>query len=107
MGDNLPKMELYKLLLYEEGSQYVFSVFVFQGCSNVWFFTPARISLFVLLMSMYIKQYFFSGTQKKNGMFATVIIVLPSAYTGGQVVLSHASTTRTIDFSEDSHGIPM
>jgi len=35
-------------------------------------------------------------------MFATVIIILPSAYTGGQVVLSHASTTRTIDFSEDA-----
>jgi hypothetical protein len=35
-------------------------------------------------------------------MFATVIVILPSAYTGGQVVVSHASTSRTIDFSEDS-----
>ena len=35
-------------------------------------------------------------------MFATVIIVLPSAYAGGQVVVSHAATTKTLDFSEKS-----
>lgn len=35
-------------------------------------------------------------------MFATVIIVLPSAYTGGQVILSHSSKRQTIDFSKDS-----
>src|SRR5258708_15257033 len=35
-------------------------------------------------------------------MFATVVIVLPSAYSGGQVIVSHASTTKTIDFSPNS-----
>jgi len=35
-------------------------------------------------------------------MFATVIIILPSAYAGGQVVVSHAATTKTLDFSEKS-----
>lgn len=35
-------------------------------------------------------------------MFATAIILLPSAYTGGQVVVSHASSTKTIDFSQNS-----
>lgn len=35
-------------------------------------------------------------------MFATVIIVLPSTYAGGQVVLSHASAKETIDFAPDS-----
>ena len=35
-------------------------------------------------------------------MFATVIIVLPSAYTGGQVILSHSSKSETIDFAKDS-----
>jgi hypothetical protein len=35
-------------------------------------------------------------------MFATVVIILPSAYTGGQVVVSHASTTKTIDFAPNS-----
>ncbi|KIM42098.1 hypothetical protein M413DRAFT_126557 [Hebeloma cylindrosporum] len=71
MGNNPPRMELYKLLLYERGSH----------------FLPHQ------------------DTQKADGMFATVVVVLPSAYTGGQVVVSHASTSRTIDFSEDSlHG---
>jgi len=35
-------------------------------------------------------------------MFATVVIILPSAYTGGQVAVSHASTTKTIDFAPNS-----
>ncbi|KAF9564500.1 hypothetical protein CPC08DRAFT_247955 [Agrocybe pediades] len=68
IGNIPPKMELYKLLLYEKGSH----------------FLPHQ------------------DTQKANGMFATVIILLSSAYTGGQVVVSHASTTKTIDFSANS-----
>jgi hypothetical protein len=35
-------------------------------------------------------------------MFATVIILLPSAYTGGQVVVSHAATSKILDFSVKS-----
>ena len=35
-------------------------------------------------------------------MFATVIIILPSAYVGGHVVVSHAATTKTLDFSDKS-----
>lgn len=35
-------------------------------------------------------------------MFATAVIILPSAYTGGQVVVSHASESKTIDFAKDS-----
>jgi len=42
------------------------------------------------------------STQKANDMFATVVILLPSAYTGGQVVVSHASTTKTIDLAPNS-----
>ena len=42
------------------------------------------------------------STQKANGMFATVVILLPSAYTGGQVVVSHASTTKVIDLAPNS-----
>ncbi|KAF4617001.1 hypothetical protein D9613_008504 [Agrocybe pediades] len=68
IGNIPPKMELYKLLLYEKGSH----------------FLPHQ------------------DTQKANGMFATVIILLPSAYTGGQVIVSHSSTTKTIDFSANS-----
>ena len=35
-------------------------------------------------------------------MFATVIVVLPSAYTGGQVCVSHASSAETLDFASTS-----
>lgn len=35
-------------------------------------------------------------------MFATVIVILPSAYEGGHLIVSHASVTKTIDFSSDS-----
>ncbi|CAA7268307.1 unnamed protein product [Cyclocybe aegerita] len=68
VGDSPPRMEFYKLLLYEKGSH----------------FLPHQ------------------DTQKANGMFATIIILLPSKYTGGQVVVSHASKTKTIDFAPDS-----
>ena len=42
------------------------------------------------------------STQKADGMFATVIIILPSGYTGGQVVVSRSTTSKTIDFSASS-----
>lgn len=35
-------------------------------------------------------------------MFATMIIVLPSAYTGGQVHVSHSTQSKVFDCSEDS-----
>jgi len=35
-------------------------------------------------------------------MFATVVIILPSVYTGGQVVVSHPLATKTIDFAPNS-----
>ncbi|KAF6756349.1 hypothetical protein DFP72DRAFT_284134 [Ephemerocybe angulata] len=41
-------------------------------------------------------------TSKADGMFATVIFVLPSAFEGGQVHLSHAGRTSIIDVSQNS-----
>ena len=35
-------------------------------------------------------------------MFATMIILLPSEYTGGEIHLTHASKTQVIDFSDSS-----
>ncbi|KAF5336603.1 hypothetical protein D9611_006618 [Ephemerocybe angulata] len=43
-----------------------------------------------------------SHTSKADGMFATVIFVLPSAFEGGQVHLSHAGRTSIIDVSQNS-----
>jgi hypothetical protein len=34
-----------------------------------------------------------------DGIFATMIIILPSRYTGGEIHLTHASETRIVDFS--------
>ncbi|KAK7470418.1 hypothetical protein VKT23_001844 [Stygiomarasmius scandens] len=62
------KIELYKLLLYKEGSHF----------------------------------HKHQDTAKSPGMFATIIIVLPSEYTGGELVLSHADSSKTFDFSSES-----
>ncbi|KAF9525403.1 hypothetical protein CPB83DRAFT_818559 [Crepidotus variabilis] len=68
MGTSPPRLELYKLLLYEEGSH----------------FLPHQ------------------DTQKADGMFATVIIVLPSPYTGGEVVVSNGSNSKILDYAANS-----
>lgn len=44
----------------------------------------------------------FNSTAKADGMFATVIVVLPSAYEGGQVHLSHAGQSTVLDVSQGS-----
>ncbi|KAK0184692.1 hypothetical protein F5146DRAFT_938302 [Armillaria mellea] len=59
-----PRCELYKLLLYQEGSH----------------------------------------TARTPGMFATIVIILPSRYEGGEVEVSHAGSSRplTFDFASQS-----
>ena len=46
--------------------------------------------------------FIISSTEKADGMFATVIILLPSPYTGGQVHVSHASSTEILDMAPTS-----
>ncbi|TEB31950.1 hypothetical protein FA13DRAFT_1584402, partial [Coprinellus micaceus] len=41
-------------------------------------------------------------TLKSNGMFATIIIVLPSLFGGAEVHVSHAGQTKVLDISEYS-----
>ncbi|KIL57621.1 hypothetical protein M378DRAFT_27894 [Amanita muscaria Koide BX008] len=38
-------------------------------------------------------------TQKEDGMFATMVVVLPSQYTGGEIIVSHGSISKVIDVS--------
>lgn len=47
------------------------------------------------------------STEKAQGMFATVVIVLPSFYSGGQVCVSHGSKTKVFDFSSDGFATSM
>ncbi|PBK76291.1 hypothetical protein ARMSODRAFT_874745 [Armillaria solidipes] len=65
-----PRCELYKLLLYQEGSHF------------------AR----------------HQDTARTPGMFATIVIILPSRYEGGEVEVSHAGSSRplTFDFASQS-----
>ncbi|KAF4607220.1 hypothetical protein EYR38_001280 [Pleurotus pulmonarius] len=41
-------------------------------------------------------------TEKAPGMFATVIIILPSRYTGGQVHVSHGNKAQVFDYASSS-----
>lgn len=40
--------------------------------------------------------------QRADGVFATMMIVLPSTNTGGQIRLSHGKQSKTLDLSQDS-----
>lgn len=40
----------------------------------------------------------FGSTEKAEGMFATIIIILPLLYTGGEVDAKHGSVTETFQF---------
>ena len=39
-------------------------------------------------------------SEKEDGMFGTLVVVLPSQYTGGVLVVEHAGQTKAIDLSE-------
>ena len=43
-----------------------------------------------------------TDTEKENGMFGTLIIQLPSIYTGGELVV-HGKTKQTYDFGQSTH----
>ncbi|KAI0796338.1 hypothetical protein BC629DRAFT_1504956 [Irpex lacteus] len=42
-------------------------------------------------------------TEKQDGMFATIVIVLPSRFTGGAAHLTHSGLSATYDCSANSH----
>jgi len=42
-------------------------------------------------------------TEKEPGMFGTLIIQLPSKFSGGSLVIRHADETKTLDFSTKSN----
>lgn len=44
----------------------------------------------------------FISTEKAPGMFATIVIVLPSLYAGGEVRVVHGSEEKILDFSDSS-----
>ncbi|KAJ3882400.1 hypothetical protein F5051DRAFT_33005 [Lentinula edodes] len=64
--------------------------------------TPPKCELYKLLLYEQDSHFLpHQDTVKAQNMFATIIIVLPSPYTGGQVHVSHSSSQQV--FSFDSH----
>lgn len=63
------------------------------------------VSASLYKMLVYEKGDFFLShrdTEKEKGMFGSMVIVLPSKYTGGELTVSFENTQKKIDFSNDS-----
>ena len=43
------------------------------------------------------------STEKANGMFATIVVLLPSKFDGGSVHVSHGDSSKVLDCSPNSH----
>jgi len=41
-------------------------------------------------------------TEKEKGMFGTLVVQLPSIYTGGEMIVRFGSTTSTYDFGQST-----
>jgi 2OG-Fe(II) oxygenase superfamily len=63
---------------------------------------PAAVSAEFYKMLVYDQGSFFAthrDTEKSDGMFGTLVIVLPSAHRGGELVIRHAGREVTVDVS--------
>jgi 2OG-Fe(II) oxygenase superfamily len=68
------------------------------GCAS------ANVSAEIYKLLVYDEGAFFKAhrdTEKTEGMFGTLLIVLPSTHTGGELVVRHAGREATIDLSGD------
>ncbi|KAJ3889322.1 hypothetical protein GG344DRAFT_78922 [Lentinula edodes] len=65
--------------------------------------TPPKCELYKLLLYEQDSHFLpHQDTVKAQNMFATIIIVLPSPYTGGQVHVSHSSSQQVFSFDSNS-----
>ncbi|KAF8844491.1 hypothetical protein BDN67DRAFT_962852 [Paxillus ammoniavirescens] len=65
--------------------------------------TPPRCELYKLLLYETGSHFLpHQDTEKSKGMFATIIVVLPSQYSGGQVHLTHGPSQKIFDPSSSS-----
>jgi hypothetical protein len=63
---------------------------------------PASVSAELYKLLVYDQGGFFKAhrdTEKAEGMFATLVVVLPSAHRGGELVVRHAGREVTVDLS--------
>lgn len=69
------------------------------GCKGV------EIESQLYKMLIYEKGGFFAphrDTEKVDRMFATLVVMLPSIYEGGQLIVRHKKETKTFDFSAEN-----
>jgi hypothetical protein len=59
-------------------------------------------SAFYVTGSLSLSHVFLTSTEKVKGMFATIVVVLPSQFAGGSAHLSHGSDSVILDCSLDS-----
>lgn len=60
-------------------------------------FTPSLYKLLLYKAGSFFKPH--RDSEKMDGMFATLVIQLPSLYKGGQLIVRHDGKTNTSDFS--------
>ncbi|KDQ15309.1 hypothetical protein BOTBODRAFT_174150 [Botryobasidium botryosum FD-172 SS1] len=76
---------------------------VYKGLGINFHASKPKIELYKLLLhgtgSHFLPHQY---TEKAEGMFATMVVTLPSAFTGGAIHLSHAGLPAVIDSSADS-----
>src|SRR5262249_41221277 len=63
---------------------------------------PAAVAADFYKMLVYDEGAFFAAhrdTEKAQGMFGTLVVVLPSAHRGGELVIRHADRDVTVDLS--------
>jgi hypothetical protein len=81
------ELKLDKMLLYEQGAMF--------KAHKEFVHTVGRNPNMMELISR--------STEKESGMFATLVICLPSIHTGGQVHLTHGTEEMTLSTAEGSH----
>ena len=100
-----PRCELHKLLLYQTGSQYVhcspfYLVPVLTHASKLP--TSPRVRKPLLWTARRVLTPCDDSSSKAEGMFATVVIVLPCDFEGGEVRVSHGGKSFTLDVAADA-----
>ncbi|KAG4068174.1 hypothetical protein HA402_001599 [Bradysia odoriphaga] len=84
-------------------TDYVNDVLVARVRQEMAITTAFKASLYKLLL--YQSGSFFKphrDTEKEDGMFATLVVQLPSRFDGGQLVIEHDKTTKKLDFSTNT-----
>lgn len=82
--ESQPRHELYKLLVYETGSHFLAHQEFVHSISLDFCAHSSPLS-----------------TEKTPGMFATIVVILPSRFSGGELHLSHGGLSSVIDHSDE------